>query len=73
MLPNHKQAYIPESKLAKYLLSETHEIGKAKAKYFRLIGYTKANANQLANSLLMIAKSKKISQTVTTPYGTNIL
>lgn len=73
MLPNHEQAYIPEPKLTKYLLSETHEIGKAKAKYFRLLGYTETNADQLADGLLMIAKSKKVSQAVTTPYGTKYI
>jgi len=70
MLPNHEQAYIPEPKLTKYLLSETHAVGRAKAKYFRSLGYTETNADQLADALLMIAKSKGVSQEVTTPYGT---
>ena len=73
MLPNHEQAYIPEPKLTKYLLSETHAVGKAKAKYFRSLGYTEANADQLADGLLMIAKSKEVSQAVTTPYGTKYI
>ena len=61
MLPNHEQAYIPEPKLTKYLLSETHAVGKSKAKYFRSLGYTEANADQLADGLLMIAKSEPIT------------
>jgi hypothetical protein len=69
MLPNHKQAYIPESKLTKYLLSETHAVGKTKAKYFRSIGYTKANTARLADDLLMIATSQEVSQSVVIPYG----
>ena len=73
MLPNHEQAYIPEPKLTKYLLSETHAVGKAKAKYFRSLGYTEANADQLADGLLMIVKSKEVSQAVTTPYGTKYI
>ena len=73
MLPNHEQAYIPKPKLTEYLLSETHEVGKAKAKYFRSLGYTEVNADQLADSLLMIAKSKEVSQAVTTPYGTKYI
>lgn len=73
MLLNRKQAYIPESKLTKYLLSETHAVGKAKAKYFRSLGYTEANADQLADGLLMIAKSKEVSQAVSTPYGTKYI
>jgi hypothetical protein len=69
MLPNHQQVYIPESKLKEYLLSETHAVGKAKAKYFRSLGYTEANADELANALLMIAKSNEINQEVRTLYG----
>ena len=57
ILPDRDQTYIPKQKLKEYLLSETHIIGKAKAKYFRSIGYTEKNANELAKALLMIAKS----------------
>ncbi len=73
MLPNREQAYIPEPKLSKYVLSETHAVGKAKAKYFRSLGYTQANANELADALLMIAKSEGVSKKVTTPYGTKYI
>ena len=73
MLPNHQQAYIPKSKLKKYLLSETHAVGKAKAKYFRSLGYTEANADELSNALLMIAKSNEIKQEVSAPYGTKYI
>ena len=73
MLPNSELAYIPEPKLTKYLLSETHAVGKAKAIYFRLLGYTEANADQLANSLLMIAKSEGEIQETVTPYGTKYI
>ena len=69
MLPNHKQAYIPKPKLKEYLLSEAHAVGKAKAKCFRSLGYTKANADELANALLMMAKSNKINQEVSAPFS----
>ncbi|MEA2085294.1 MAG: hypothetical protein U9O82_13860 [Thermodesulfobacteriota bacterium] len=73
MLPNCEQAHIPELKLTNYLLSETHAVGKAKAKFFRSLGYTEANAHQLANALLMIAKSEEVSQKITTIYGTKYI
>ena len=73
MLPNREQAYIPKAKLTRYLLSETHAVGKAKAKYFRSFGYSEANADQLADALLIIAKSEKVSQEVATPYGTKYI
>ena len=73
MLPNCEQAYIPEPKLTKYLVSETHAVGKAKAKYFGSLGYTEANAHQLANALLMIAKFEGISHEVASRYGTKYI
>jgi len=55
--------------LSKYLLSETHGVGKAKAKYFRALGYTDANADKFSDALINIAKSERVSQKATTPYG----
>ncbi len=69
LLPNCEQAYIPAPKLTRYLLSETHAVGKAKAKFFASLGYNRKNADQFANALLMIAKSESISQEVATLYG----
>lgn len=34
-LPDKEKAYIPLLKIKDYLLSETHPIGKSKAKFFR--------------------------------------
>lgn len=68
-LPNYEKAYIPKQKLSNYLLSETHTVGKAKAKYFRSLGYTEENADQLADALLIIAKSEGVSQEVASRYG----
>ena len=42
-LPNRENAYIPPRKLTEYLLSETHSIGKSKAKFFRAIGFDEEN------------------------------
>ena len=69
MIPNRDKAYVPDEKLSRYLLSETHAIGKAKARYFQSLGYTEENADQLANALLMIAKSAGVSQEVASQYG----
>ena len=69
-LPNYEKAYVPKQKLSNYLLSETHAVGKAKAKYFRSLGYTEENADQLADALLIIAKSEGVSQEVASRYGT---
>ena len=42
-LPNRLQAYIPSEKLSAYLLSETHAVGKAKATFFRALGFNETN------------------------------
>ena len=73
MLPNREKAYVPERKLSKYLLSETHAIGRAKAKYFGSLGYTEENADQLEGALLMIAKSEAVGQKVASRYGTKYI
>ena len=73
LLPNCKEAYVPAEKLNDYLPSETHAVGKAKAKWFRSLGYTEANAGQMADALLMVAKSEGVSKEVTTFYGTKYI
>jgi hypothetical protein len=46
-LPNNEEAYIAESKITKYLLSEIHEDGKYKAAFFRLFGFSMENCKPL--------------------------
>ena len=72
-LPNSEKAYVPKEKLSNYLLSETHAVGKAKAKYFRSVGYNEENVDQLADALLIMAKSERVSQVVTSLYGTKYI
>lgn len=72
-LPNFEKAFIPEQKISAYLLSETHAVGKAKASYFKSIGYTEKHADQLTEALLMIAKFEKVRQQIVSPYGTKYL
>ena len=46
-LPNYNNVYIPFAKTNEYLLSETHIVGKSKAKFFRAVGFNKSNAKLL--------------------------
>jgi len=41
-MPNYEKAYVPKHKLSNYLLSGTHAVGKAKARYSRSPGDTVA-------------------------------
>lgn len=59
-LPNRENAFISTEKLTNYLLSETHLVGKSKAKFFRKYGFNEKNVNKLERELLYIAKSRDV-------------
>ncbi len=68
-LPNSEKALITEEKLRDYLLSTTHPVGAAKARFFRGFGYNEGNSELLAQGLLHIARSQEVIQTTKSPYG----
>lgn len=70
-LPNSKNVYIPKEKLLGYLLSETHPVGKSKAKFFRKFGFNETNVDKLEQSLLSIAQTNEVETVKETPYGIN--
>lgn len=69
-LSNFSKAVIPKEKLTNYVLSETHPIGKSKAKFFYTLGFDATNVNLFEKSLLRVAETEEIIGEVTTPYGT---
>ena len=72
-IPNCENAIVDEGKLLDYLLSETHPVGSAKACYFRKLGFSYNNAEELRNILLQIANSAHIDQEINTAYGTKYI
>ena len=68
-LPNRLQAYVPSHKLHAYLLSETHAVGKAKATFFRVLGFNESNAYLLEQELLTLAHSAPVQDVVPSPHG----
>jgi hypothetical protein len=68
-LPNCDQAYIPTRKLDDYLLAETHPSGRLKAKFFKGLGFSKSNRNELERQLLHIAQTSPVVSVITSPYG----
>jgi hypothetical protein len=68
-LPENLNIIIPERKLTDYLLSETHAVGKAKAKYFRALGYGDENVGLLKESLVRIASANEVSEAISTTFG----
>ncbi|HET7145518.1 MAG TPA: hypothetical protein VFI68_15980 [Anaerolineales bacterium] len=69
-LPNKSKALVSPEKITDYLLSETHAVGKSKARYFRSFGFDENRATELANTLLTIAQNEQIVDSETTRYGT---
>ena len=68
-LPNRLQAYVPSHKLYAYLLSETHAVGKAKATFFRALGFNETNVHLLEYELLSLAHSAPVQEVVPSPHG----
>jgi len=44
-------------------------VGRAKAKYFRILGYNEKNAVQLREGLLTIAADGMVAEVIDTPFG----
>jgi hypothetical protein len=73
LLPNREKAYVPEQKLTGYLLSLTHPIGKSKARFYHLYGFTEKNSEFLKHELLEIAREGNVQATEKTTYGTKYI
>ncbi len=70
LLPNREYACVPPEKLTRYLLSETHAVGKEKARLFRAHGFTVETAHLLEQGLLSIARAEDVAEEVASPHGT---
>ena len=72
-LPNKSKAYVSLEKITDYLLSETHAVGKSKARYFRSYGFDSRNTSQLVEGLLAIAQNTQVADSERSPYGTKYM
>ena len=63
-LPNCDDVLVSKEKLANYILSETHSLGKFKAKFFYSLGFDQNNSHLLEKSLRNLAKSEAVKETV---------
>ena len=68
-LPNREHAYVEESKLTEYLLSQSHTIGKSKAQFFNAAGFDRLNVDALAQALVQIAATQTVVDVIPTEYG----
>jgi len=68
-LPHADRAEVDPGKLERYLLSETHPVGKAKARFFREAGFDDSTIELLVQGLLQIARTQEAVGTSTTAHG----
>jgi len=69
-LPFGERAYVAPSKEADYLLSQTHPVGRWKAKVFRSAGFDETNLSELEEALLSMARSDDVTSAEQTAHGT---
>ena len=67
-LPNADRVEISPEKVRDYLLSDRHPVGRFKARFFRSLGYSAENWDQLAADLHRVSQSQEARQ-VESPYG----
>jgi hypothetical protein len=66
-------AYIPKAKIVDYLLSDSHPVGRFKARFFRSIGYSISTPETLEDALLSIAFSNSEKREVASPHAVKFI
>jgi hypothetical protein len=68
-LPNAGAALIERSKVAEYVLSAAHPVGRFKAVFFRALGFSAAAWSDLRDALLMVAQAGTATELPSTAFG----
>jgi len=68
-IPNNNQSIVADNKITDYLLSETHEIGKRKADFFKRFGFDIKDIDTLRDSLIQHSIDRDIEQTKNSEFG----
>ena len=68
-LPNWCNVRIDRSKLVDDLLSETHPVGRSKAKFLRSIGFDLLSVDDIERELVSIAQTQDVQGVTTPPPG----
>lgn len=68
-MPNREKASVDESKINDYLLSNSHEIGKHKAAFFKSFGFDENNPGIFEAALKKHATEREIAAHTATPFG----
>jgi hypothetical protein len=68
-LPHADLAEVNPRKIEAYLLSESHPVGKSKARFFREAGFDESTIELLISGLLQIARAQEVVETFETVHG----
>jgi uncharacterized protein DUF6883 len=62
-------AEVNPTKIGEYLLSETHPVGRSKARFFREAGFDESTIDLLSRGLFQIARTQEVVETSATVHG----
>jgi hypothetical protein len=68
-LPNADRAVVDPAKVRDYLLSPEHPVGRAKARFFTALGFTRTAWSDLRQALLAHGAAGDAERGPTTAYG----
>lgn len=70
MLPNGSKARVDPKKVEKYLLSETHPVGRMKAAFFRSLGFRASEPETFIARLEKLAATGEVVDQQQSKFGT---
>ncbi len=59
-IPNAGQAHIRREKLQDYVLSDSHAVGRFKARFFRALGYERNDWRTLRDDILSMLENEAV-------------
>jgi hypothetical protein len=68
-LPNVEDSVVRPEKISGYLLSESHPVGRHKAKFFTGFGFSGSSWRQLEEALRQHAVENEVMRVDATPFG----
>ena len=68
-VPNCDMAIVEAGKVSDYLLSETHPIGRTKARFFRRFGFRADVPEEFAQAMLDHVRDNAVADIEMSPYG----
>lgn len=68
-IPNNEYSWVADNKITDYLLSETHEIGKHKAEFFKHFGFSLNDIDTFKDSLIQHSIDRDIVETKNSNFG----